>query len=177
VGRYELSSNIDNPDMANPTSESPHETEVIARRRAAMAVLADAVVGEIAQGIESVCASLGALPAHETIRQPECGLVMVQGRIGGDGAPFNVGEATVSRAAVRLHSGETGFGYVLGRDREKAQLVAICDALVQNGRYREAVEEHVVAPIRVRLLAERRREAEQSAATKVDFFTLVRGED
>jgi alpha-D-ribose 1-methylphosphonate 5-triphosphate synthase subunit PhnG len=142
-----------------------------------MAMLADAATAEIARGIESVGASLGALPAHDAIRPPECGLVMVQGRIGGDGAPFNVGEATVSRAAVRLQSGETGIGYVLGRDREKARLIAICDALVQTDRYRAAVEEHVVAPIRARLLAARRREAEQTAATKVDFFTLVRGED
>jgi alpha-D-ribose 1-methylphosphonate 5-triphosphate synthase subunit PhnG len=102
---------------------------------------------------------------------------MVRGRVGGDGAAFNVGEATVSRAAVRLPSGETGFGYVLGRDRAKAQLVAICDALVQSERYRNAVEQHVVAPIRVRVEAERQRKAEQAAATKVDFFTLVRGED
>jgi len=142
-----------------------------------MAVLADATVGEIARGIESMGASLGALPAHDAIRAPECGLVMVQGRIGGDGAPFNVGEATVSRAAVRLESGETGIGYVLGREREKAQLIAICDALVQNDRYRAAVEQYVMAPIRARLDAARRRKAEQTAATKVDFFTLVRGED
>jgi alpha-D-ribose 1-methylphosphonate 5-triphosphate synthase subunit PhnG len=173
MGRYELSSNIDNPDMANPAGEPLHETDAISRRRAAMAVLADASAAEIARGMESV----GVLPAHETIRPPECGLVMVQGRIGGDGAPFNVGEATVSRAAVRLQSGETGIGYVLGRDREKAQLIAICDALVQSDRYREAVEEHVVAPIRARLQTACRRKAEQTAATKVDFFTLVRGED
>jgi alpha-D-ribose 1-methylphosphonate 5-triphosphate synthase subunit PhnG len=177
VGRYELSSNIDNPGMANPNGESLHETDAIARRRAAMAVLADAATAEIARGIELVGASLGALPAHDAIRPPECGLVMVQGRIGGDGTRFNVGEATVSRAAVRLQSGETGIGYVLGRDREKARLIAICDALVQSERYRAAVEEHLVAPIRAGLLAARRRKAEQTAATKVDFFTLVRGED
>src|SRR5262249_4145047 len=123
VGRYELSSNIDNPDMANPAGQSAHETEVIARRRAAMAVLADASAAESARGIEVIGASLGALPAHDALRAPECGLVMVQGRIGGDGPPFNVGEATVSRAAVRLQSGETGIGYVLGRDRDKAHLV------------------------------------------------------
>ena len=163
--------------MANPASESLSDGERTARRRAAMAALADASAGDIARGLDKVRAALGALPAHETIRPAECGLVMVQGRIGGDGAPFNVGEATVSRAAVRLPGGETGFGYVLGRDREKAQLVAVCDALVQSERYRAAVEEHVVAPIRARAEAMRRRKAEQAAATKVDFFTLVRGED
>ena len=163
--------------MANRTRESSTDGERIARRRAALVVLADGTAAEIARGIEEVRASLGALPPHEAIRPAECGLVMVQGRIGGDGAPFNMGEATVSRAAVRLHSGETGIGYVLGRDRDKAQLVALCDALVQSEHYRDAVEAQVVAPIRDRVAAARRRKAEQAAATKVDFFTLVRGED
>jgi phosphonate C-P lyase system protein PhnG len=67
----------------------------------------------------------------EDLREPENGLVMVRGRIGGDGAPFNLGEATVSRAAVRLSTGEVGFGYTLGRDRHKAQMIALCDALIQ----------------------------------------------
>jgi alpha-D-ribose 1-methylphosphonate 5-triphosphate synthase subunit PhnG len=163
--------------MANQTGECLQQDAAIARRRAAMAVLADASAAEIARGIDAIGASLGPLPAHETVRPSECGIVMVQGRIGGDGAPFNVGEATVSRAAVRLPSGETGIGYVLGRDCDKAELVAICDALVQSERYRDAVETHIVAPIRARLLDVRRHKAEQAAATKVDFFTLVRGED
>jgi len=142
-----------------------------------MAVLADASAAEIARGIESLCASVGPLPAHDALRPAESGLVMVQGRVGGDGAAFNVGEATVSRAAVRLRSGETGIGYVLGRDREKAQLVALCDALVQCAQWRGAIEGEVVAPIRARLQGARRRAAEQTAATRVEFFTLVRGED
>ena len=159
--------------MANRKATDPRETEMSRRRRDAMAVLADGETAEIARGI----ATLGALPAHDEARAAECGLVMVQGRIGGDGAPFCLGEATVSRAAVRLASGETGFGYVLGRDREKARLMALCDALIQIAPYRDSVETEVVAPIRHRLAAECRRTAEQVAATKVEFFTLVRGED
>jgi alpha-D-ribose 1-methylphosphonate 5-triphosphate synthase subunit PhnG len=110
------------------------------------------------------------------VRTGESGMVMVRGRIGGDGAPFNLGEATVSRAAVRLASGETGIGYVLGRDRAHARLIAVCDALVQAGSYADAVERHVLAPIRARLDAARQVDAERVAATKVEFFTLVRGE-
>src|SRR3984957_7967471 len=89
-----------------------------AQRKAAMAVLAHASSAEIAGHLE-----LMALPSHENLREAENGLVMVRGRIGGDGAPFNVGEATVSRAAVRLASGEVGFGYTLGRDADKARLI------------------------------------------------------
>jgi alpha-D-ribose 1-methylphosphonate 5-triphosphate synthase subunit PhnG len=144
-----------------------------AKRRAAMAVLADSSAAEIGSLLETI----GPLPAHEEMRAPENGLVMVRGRVGGDGARFNLGEATVSRAVVRLASGEMGFGYVLGRDRVKARLIALCDALVQTEAYSAVLESKVIAPIRGGLEAQRDARARQVAATKVDFFTLVRGED
>src|SRR3984893_1905419 len=111
-------------------------------RRAAMAVLADAPAQDIAAGL----AALAPPPAHDEVRPAETGLVMVRGRMGGDGAPFNLGEATVTRCAVQLASGEIGFGYVLGRDRDKARLAALCDALWQRAEQRAAGERHVVAP-------------------------------
>ena len=101
---------------------------------------------------------------------------MVRGRVGGDGAPFNLGEATVSRAAVRLSSGEVGFGYTLGRDREKARLIALCDAMVQSAEFAGAIEAQVVAPLRAAMIERRNRKAAEAAATRVDFYTLVRGE-
>jgi alpha-D-ribose 1-methylphosphonate 5-triphosphate synthase subunit PhnG len=143
------------------------------KRRAAMAVLAESSAGEIAHLLET----LGHLPAYDEMRAPENGLVMIRGRIGGDGARFNLGEATVSRAVVRLATGEMGFGYVLGRDRAKARLIAVCDALVQTATYSAEIEHKVIALIRSSLEAQRDVRARQVAATKVDFFTLVRGED
>jgi alpha-D-ribose 1-methylphosphonate 5-triphosphate synthase subunit PhnG len=137
-----------------------------------MATLADAQTSEIAARV----ATLGPSDYVE-LRPVETGLVMLQGRIGGDGAPFNFGEATVTRAAVRIPSGEIGFSYVLGRDRDKARLAALCDALWQNETTREALEREVLAPIRARLEAERTRRRREIAASRVDFFTLVRGED
>ncbi len=137
-----------------------------------MATLADARTDEIA----ALVAALGP-PAFVELRPVETGLVMLQGRIGGDGAPFNFGEATVTRAAVRIASGEVGFSYVLGRDRDKARLAALCDALWQNEAMRDALEREVLTPIRARLDAARVRRREEIAASRVDFFTLVRGED
>ena len=142
-----------------------------ARRRAAMAVLAHSDAAEIASRLEAI-----AVPVYENLREPENGLVMVRGRIGGDGAPFNLGEATVSRAAVRLSTGEVGFGYTLGRDRQKARMIALCDALVQSDEFADAVESQVIAPLRTRMISERNRTAAETAATRVDFYTLVRGE-
>jgi alpha-D-ribose 1-methylphosphonate 5-triphosphate synthase subunit PhnG len=141
------------------------------RRKAAMAVLAHCEGAEIAACLEGV-----ALPAYERLREAESGLVMVRGRVGGDGAPFNLGEATVSRAAVRLASGELGFGYALGRDADKALMVALCDALVQAHEFADVVETVVIAPLRAAHLAAQREKAARIAATKVDFYTMVRGE-
>ncbi|WP_456743121.1 phosphonate C-P lyase system protein PhnG [Bradyrhizobium sp. USDA 4354] len=146
-----------------------------AQRKAAMAVLAHAEAGEIAARLRNLALD-SALPAHQDLRAPENGLVMLRGRVGGDGAPFNLGEATVSRAAVRLASGEVGFGYTLGRNSEKARLIALCDALVQSCDFGGLVEHNVIAPLREQLMVRRKRAAEEIAATKVDFYTMVRGE-
>jgi len=120
--------------------------DAVAGRRAAMAVLAQAETDEIAAAL----ATLGPPPAHVEVRPAETGLVMVRGRVGGDGAPFNFGETTVTRCAVQLASGEIGFGYVLGRDRDKARLAALADALWQSAEYQTAVEQKIVTPLRVR---------------------------
>lgn len=142
-----------------------------ARRKSAMAVLAHSATGEIARRLETI-----ELPHYENLRAPENGLVMLRGRIGGDGAPFNLGEATLSRAAVRLATGEVGFGYVLGRDGEKARMIALCDALVQTRDRSGQLEAQVIAPLRATMNAGRDRKAAEAAATRVDFYTMVRGE-
>lgn len=142
-----------------------------ASRQAAMAVLAHSDAAEIARRLEGM-----AVPPHQNLREPENGLVMVRGRVGGDGAPFNVGEATISRAAVRLATGEVGFGYTLGRDLQKARMIALCDALIQSTDHAGAIESQVLAPLRARIRSEQSRKAAETAATRVDFYTLVRGE-
>jgi alpha-D-ribose 1-methylphosphonate 5-triphosphate synthase subunit PhnG len=136
-----------------------------------MSVLTCANTTEIATCLSSI----GPVPAHEQLRPPQSGLVMLRGRIGGDGAPFNFGEATVSRAVVRLSSGEIGTGYVLGRDEDKARLIAVCDAMLQSAEHRDRIEHDVLIPMRERLRAVRDTQAQRVAATKVEFFTLVRG--
>ena len=115
--------------------------------------------------------------AHENLREPENGLVMVRGRIGGDGAPFNLGEATVSRAAVRLATGEVGFGYTLGRDRrEGADDRAVRRAGPVGPIRRLRGDERDGAAARGDTRRSASRKAAEAAATRVDFYTLVRGE-
>src|SRR5258708_22514864 len=165
-----LSSIIDNLIPAMAEVIAMNENGKQARRQAAMAVLVHSDGADIAGQLIGI-----AVPAHENLREPENGLVMVRGRIGGDGAPFNLGEATVSRAAVRLATGEVGFGYTLGRDQQKARMIALCDALIQTADYAETVEAKVLAPLRGAMISERNRKASETAATRVDFYTLVRG--
>ena len=114
-------------------------------------------------------------PEHAKVRGPEIGLVMVRGRAGGGGAPFNLGEATVSRASVRLESGEVGHGYCLGRDMAKAEAIAVIDALFQ--RQPQDVESQIIEPLRTLARNADAKRRDQSAATKVDFFTMVRGDN
>ena len=147
------------------------ESAMEARRKGAMAVLAHSDAADIAERLGAID-----VPAHQSLREPENGLVMVRGRIGGDGAPFNLGEATVSRAAVRLASGEVGFGYTLGRDIDKARMIALCDAMLQSPEFADAVEGNVLAPLRTAMHTQRGRRSAEAAATRVDFYTMVRGE-
>jgi alpha-D-ribose 1-methylphosphonate 5-triphosphate synthase subunit PhnG len=115
-------------------------------------------------------------PAVQPVRGPETGLVMIRGKIGGGGAPFNLGEATVSRASIRLEDGTVGHGQTLGTDGARARLAAIFDALFQRPASRGAAE-GLLSAIAARIADEDAAKARQTAATRVDFFTMVRGED
>ncbi len=143
------------------------------RRREAMAVMA-AAPGETLMELWTSAQ----LPGEaETLRGPETGLVTVRGRMGGGGAAFNFGEATVTRATVKLTSGEVGHAYMLGREKAKAKVAALIDALRQKPEFETLIEEKILAPLRGKLAdADAARRAE-TAATRVDFFTMVRGED
>jgi alpha-D-ribose 1-methylphosphonate 5-triphosphate synthase subunit PhnG len=115
-------------------------------------------------------------PAHETLRPAEIGTVMVRGRAGAKGAPFNLGEMTVTRCSVRLAGGAVGHGHVQGRSREAARIAALIDALSEAGEAR-VLEAVILAPLRLEADARRKARAAKAAATKVEFFTMVRGDN
>ena len=140
-------------------------------RLEAMAVLSHAASRRLAE----LWSGWADKPAFHKVRGPETGLVMVRGRAGGGGNPFNLGEATGTRATVRLDTGEVGHAYCLGRDGDKALTAAVLDALFQ--RDPATVETAVLGPLRTELADADKRRHDETAATKVDFFTMVRGED
>ncbi len=116
-------------------------------------------------------------PTFARLREPETGLVMVRGRIGGGGSPFNLGEATVSRATIQLTEGTVGHGYRLGTDKVAAEWSAVFAALWQLPTLQDLVERLLLVPAEERQAEEAARLARETAATKVNFFTMVRGED
>ena len=135
-------------------------------------VLAKAPADDLIKSFEG----LGLSPEYAWLRAPEFGSVMVRGRMGGTGNPFNLGEMTVTRCSLRLQEGAVGHAYVAGRDADKARVAALCDALMQ-GDDADQVRVQVIAPMEARIAKARADHAAKAAATKVDFFTLVRGED
>ncbi len=137
-------------------------------------------IGELARADADMLARLwlkaGFAPPFETLRGPEIGLVMARGRAGGDGEAFNLGEISATRCVVRLESGEEGVSYALGRDKAKATRAALCDALMQTAAA-PTVRAEILAPLEAARRARETAAARKAAATKVEFFTMTRGED
>jgi alpha-D-ribose 1-methylphosphonate 5-triphosphate synthase subunit PhnG len=113
---------------------------------------------------------------YQLIRAPEIGMTLVRGRMGGSGAPFNVGEMSVTRCVVRLADGRTGYSYLAGRDKAHAELAALADAHLQGAQQAHWIRE-LIEPLAQAQAVRRSLQQAETAATKVDFFTLVRGEN
>ncbi len=146
--------------------------EMQARRRW-MSVLAQARPWEL----EAAWEALAEQPSYRFVRRPEVGLVMVRGRAGGTGVRFNLGEMTVTRCTIELHSGAIGHAYVGGRSVRHAELAALLDAFLQDPARRGAVEASVITPLETAARERRAAARARSAATQVEFFTLVRGDE
>ena len=149
------------------------ENDPYAARKGWMGVLARADL----EDLEAAYEALSPVPRYATLRTPETGLVMVQARANGTGQKFNTGEMTVTRCSVRLPQGTVGHGYVAGRSRRHAELAAIFDALLQDPDCAEGLTRTVIGPLRLAQHEQRLIAGRKTAATRVDFFTMVRGED
>ncbi|WP_261395880.1 phosphonate C-P lyase system protein PhnG [Halomonas sp. DP8Y7-1] len=126
----------------------------------------------LAQGWQS----LGIQARHRCVRGPETGMAMVRGRMGGSGSAFNLGEMTLTRASVALDDGSLGHGWVRGRDKAHAELIALVDACARHDHWARRIDSELMAPLAQELSQQREQASRQSAATRVDFFTMVRGE-
>lgn len=165
---------IGRKDMAvTDRTSGADKTPETAERQAWMGVLARALPGDV----EAEFRALDRVPDYEFLRPPETGLVMLRGRAAGTGDPFNFGEMTVTRCVVQTRTGSIGHAYVAGRAVRHAELAAVFDALFQDPKHGPVLR----AGVQERLAANERRRnaalAAETAPTRVDFYTLVRGED
>ena len=184
------SSRLD-PELSTASSRSPEQrSPQEAARQRWMAVLAKATLSDL----EAHFASLEALPDYHMLRSPEIGLAMVRGRVNSTGHPFNLGEMTITRCVIQLsptastanpeiqnpkskiQNPTTGFGYVAGRSHRHAELAAFCDALLQRPDWHDVVQAQVIEPLEAIAHAKRAAEAAEVESTRVNFFTMLRGE-
>ena len=142
-------------------------------RQAWMALLARAPQSLLEQGLAAHLPS-----QHQWLRRPETGLMMVQGRAGGTGERFNLGEITVTRCTLRLGDAgadaPVGVAYVLGRNHRQAQLAATADALLQDPQWHERLQASLLTPIRQHLNAQQAHRQQRAQSTRVDFLTMAR---
>ncbi len=139
------------------------------QRRAWLAVLARASLSQLqALAPES-------LPAPQYIRAAEIGMVMLRARTDGTGDAFNLGEASVTRCALRLNGGPLGVGYTLGRDRSKAELIAVFDALLQDPQQHAELHAAVIETLAAAQVKTQEALGRATAESRVEFFTFVRG--
>ncbi|TSA12133.1 MAG: phosphonate C-P lyase system protein PhnG [Comamonadaceae bacterium] len=144
----------------------------VSARSTWLAVLARASLSEL----EAKRLLLGELPVVEQVRPPEVGMLMLRGRVGGTGNPFNLGEASVVRCAVRLGNGALGVAYALGRDKRRAELAALFDALLQDPARHQELQRMLIQPLQAMQAQARANRRREVAPSKVEFFTLVRGD-
>ena len=140
-------------------------------RQTWMAILAKSSPVDLEQQVKT----LGEIPKYTFLRQSEIGLAMVRGRAGGTGEAFNLGEMTVTRCVIKMED-VRGFGYVGGRSKRHAELAAVCDGLLQQNEWRDRVQELVIQPLHTKLIEHQKKQQNQTEATKVEFFTMLRGE-
>lgn len=156
------------------------EVEKAAEKFAAAQADRAACLGVLARAphdrLTALAAALPEPAGAEMLRAPEIGAVMVRGRAGATGAPFNLGEMTLTRCSLRLPCGAVGHGAVQGRDKAAARVAALVDALMQTPQA-GAVRRAVIEPLEGEEAARHAARARKAAATRVEFFTLVRGED
>ncbi|NYS28719.1 MULTISPECIES: phosphonate C-P lyase system protein PhnG [unclassified Pantoea] len=127
--------------------------------------------------LEAHWQALNLQPAFTLVRPAEIGLTRLQARMGATGKRFVMGDATVTRAVVQLGDGTLGYSYLLGRDKAHAERCALLDALLQQPETRQLLEEKIITPLAAWRDEQRQLRAREIASSKVDFFTLVRGDN
>lgn len=160
----------------NSTSASPPSSSQLSSTQPERAAWMSLLAQSPFPNLQDLVLNYGVLPQATWLREPEIGLAMVRARTGGSGSQFNLGEVTMTRCTLKLSTGEIGHAYLAGRNKKHAEWAALFDALMQTDEA-ASVREKLLVPITALLATQRQKLKAQAEATKVDFLTMVRGED
>lgn len=130
-----------------------------------------------AKDLEEVWQRLKEKPQYYCLRPPETGLIMVRARVEGTGSPFHLGEMTITRCTVQVKNGFRGTAYIMGRNRRHAELAALLDALLQDPHQHASLMDLVIRPLELTLRKRKSVMAQKVEGTRVEFFTMVRGDE
>ena len=136
-----------------------------------MSLLAQADPAELALAMDAFAPP----PDMSWLRPAQTGLYMLRGRVGGTGPQFNFGEITVTRCSVQAGD-HIGHAWVRGGNTRHAELAALADAMLQDTGQHDSLHLQVIEPLRRSLDRRRDETSRKAAASKVEFFTVVRGE-
>lgn len=121
--------------------------------------------------------SLQLAPEYELIRTPETGLVQP--------VPAWAVSATASLPATPPLPAQryarltvpSVYSWILGRDRPHAERCAAIDALLQSPRHFHTLMETLITPLEALRSARIEARRAEVNASRVDFFTTVRGDN
>jgi alpha-D-ribose 1-methylphosphonate 5-triphosphate synthase subunit PhnG len=127
------------------------------------------------EALEAEFAKIKNAPPYVFLKKPASGMIMVRGRVSGSGRLANIGEMLISRCVVDLQ-GFTGCGYTPFESLRHCELAAVLDALAQHPDFAEECL-RLEEGLRARLREKEAAELEEAEGTRVEFFTVRRGED
>ncbi|SPX12731.1 phosphonate metabolism protein [Escherichia coli] len=97
--------------------------------------------------------------------------------MGGTGRTLFAGDATLTRAAVRLTDGTLGYSWVLGRDKQHAERCALIDALMQQSRHFQKLIRNPYCPAETLTVWHALPHARPNKRQPGRLFTMVRGDN
>lgn len=149
-----------------------NEDNITCRRQAWIRVLSQANSADLEKARKNFSEAFD----FRYITPPETGLLMVEARADGNGAGFNLGEIAVTKCVIELDSLYLGFGCIVGTDTLHAELAALFDGLLQNPDHSRTLMETLIEPLMEKQADMDRATEEKTAGTRVEFFTMQRGE-
>ncbi|SHN61572.1 phosphonate C-P lyase system protein PhnG [Desulfovibrio litoralis] len=132
------------------------------------------------QDLEDAISLLPNTLSYHYLKAPEAGLIMLKAKTGDKSHTFNMGELLVTRCIVSLtweQQSTTGYAFIKGDSQRHAELAAVYDALMQIESFNKILSTKLISPLNLKQKNKKQQMTKEIAETKVDFFTMVRGED